>query len=241
MKKLFLFIFFLFLLFGCKTEVVLDNEVKNKNMIIPVYFYDKTLWDKVVYASLDDMYVIINPSNGPGNYIDSNYQEFINKLVTYKKKPIGYVYTTYGSRNIVDVENDIDKWLELYPNIKGFFIDEVSNNDNNLTYYETLFNYIKSKGDYFVVLNPGTQISSNYFNIADLIVVFENRNIYFNSEICKDNPNKSAVIVYGANYDEMKDIINNSECKYFYITDDNLPNPYDTLPSYFDEEINELK
>jgi len=30
-------------------------------------------------------------------------------------------------------------------------------------------------------------------------------------------------------------------CNYVYITDDNLPNPYDTLPTYIDIEVETIK
>ena len=234
----------LFIFMGCKA--VIENQDENstqveKNMVIPAYFYDENLSQKVTKANLDDMIVIVNPNNGPGDKNDSYYTNFITNLVNAHKIPIGYVYTKYSNRNLDEVENDIDKWIKLYPKIKGFFIDEVSSNKDDLTYYKTLSDYIHQKGDYYIELNPGTMPDKGYFDISDSVVVYEDRVKYYDYNVCKDYPDKSAVIIYGANRNDMKNIIKNSNCKYYYITDDNLPNPYDSLPSYFDEEINELK
>ena len=241
MKKVLIFLV-LVLFLGCKGGDTRgsesdDSNVSSKELLIPVYFYDLTLWDRVVNANADEI-AIINPSNGPGESVDSNYEEFIANLISHNKKPIGYVYTNWGGRDIDDVEDDIDTWLAFYPDIKGFFLDEVATGEDKLNYYTQLRDYIKSKGDYFIVLNPGTTPDSGYFDIADVVVVFEN-NVSNLTNVCENS--KSAIIVYGANSLHMEDIVKNYECKYVYVTDDESPNPYDTLPSYFEEEIDALK
>jgi hypothetical protein len=236
MKK-FLYVIFVFIFIGCGGE----NNTNNKSgIIIPAYFYDANLWDEVVNAdSLNKFIVIINPNYGPGDNTDDFYSSVINDLITENKTPIGYVYTKWGSRDISEVENDIDKWLNLYPSIKGFFIDEANSTADGVTYYKTLYSYIKAKGNYFVVLNPGTTPNTEYFNVSDLVVVFENDVSKLNNNVCENNFEKSAVIVYGADEEDMKEFKN--VCGYVYFTDDSGNNPYDSLPSYFYEEINELK
>ena len=75
--------------------------------------------------------------------------------------------------------------------LDGIFIDEVDCNGDNLEYFETLYRHIKGKvwksdkpgqfnfflfltGTGYVVLNPGcTPRNDAYYNIADLVVVFE--------------------------------------------------------------------
>ncbi|MEO1927162.1 MAG: spherulation-specific family 4 protein [Nautiliaceae bacterium] len=99
---------------------------------------------------------------------------------------------------------------------------------------------MKSKGDYFIVLNPGIIPDKNYFDIADNIVVLEN-NISAVNEVNCSYSDKSSIIVYGAQEFQMEEIVKKYNCEYVYVTDDSLPNPYDTLPSYFEEEINALK
>jgi len=234
MKKIFMFFILIFLL-GCG-ENSNNTTQYNRQIIIPLYNINK--WNKV--ATYKKEIVILNPNNGPGNSVNANYQELITKLNHNNDLPIGYIYTKYGNRNIDEVEQDIDKWISYYK-IKGFFIDEVSINKSKLDYYTKLSAYIKSKGNYFIVLNPGTMPYNGYFDIADNVVVFENNVKKLNSNICKTQKEKSSIMVYDANETQMKNIIRTYKCKNIYVTDNNLSNLYDTLPSYFDEEIKLLK
>ncbi len=243
---LFVFLFF-FLYVGCgnvtekeslenTTLENLTSQIFSKYLLIPLYFYNLSLWEKVADLNYKGL-IIINPNNGPGKNVDPNYQNLIDKLLNKSKIPIGYVYTKWGTRNITLVESDIDTWLNLYPKIKGFFLDESATSLDKLSYYETLKNYIKNKGKYIIILNPGTYPNEAYFRVSDVIVVFENSYQNFNPEVCLKYPNQSAIIVYNASYEDMLSIINSS-CKYMYITDNNnLTNPYNTLPSYFEKEI----
>ena len=244
MKKFIFLLIFIFIT-GCQsvTNSNLSNNSKSnlsQKMIIPLYLYNADIWNHISKFQNKEI-VILNPSNGPGDEKDSNYEDLINKLNKNKNKPIGYVYTKWGDRNITEVKKDINRWLDFYPNIKGFFIDEASENIDDINYYKNLYDYIKSKGNYYIVLNPGVYPDEEYFNIADSIVVFEDEFYKLDSDVCKKNSDKSSLIVYDANESEMEDIIKNYKCKNVYVTDDNLPNPYDTVPSYFDEEIKLLK
>jgi len=228
--------FFALLLLGCGASV---SEEASKKIIIPQYFYDFDLWKKVIDADIGG-YVIINPSNGPGESTDSAYLNEIHDLIRSGKTPVGYVYTKWSDRSIDEVKEDIDTWLKLYPEIKGFFIDECSNSVEKFPYYEELKNYIKAKGDYKIVLNPGTQAPAVYYSISDTVVSFEGAAKDAPDDLCAVYPSKSAAIIYDANESFMREALNRP-CEYFYITDDNDSNPYDTLPSYFDEEIELLK
>jgi hypothetical protein len=72
-------------------------------------------WDKLYNLSTSKIvYVIVNPNNGPGNALDANYLDAINKLKAKDFYVIGYVYTRYGKRSLSNVTNDINKWLSLY-------------------------------------------------------------------------------------------------------------------------------
>lgn len=232
-----------FLFLSCNNTTSSHPSLNNsKALLIPAYFYDIAKWQEV--ANLDtNAVVIINPNSGPGESADSNYVKFINDLIANQKKPIGYIYTKWGARDISEVEADIESWLELYPNIKGFFIDEAATSKEEFEYYQELSNYIRAKGDFLIALNPGTTSDAIYYTISDIIVVFESPIKELNStqDYCKNFSSKSALIVYEANQSQMQDIIASNSCKYFYITDDSLPNPYDSLPSFLDEEVELLK
>ena len=234
--RIFFLLFSLFLL-GCNVSVSTNKQ--DKKIVVPQYFYDYDLWQKVIDADIEG-FVIINPSNGPGDSSDSAYIEEIDDLIKSGKTPIGYVYTKWGDRDIEEVKDDIDTWIKLYPQIRGFFIDEASTLSDRFGYYKDLKDYINSKGEYKIVLNPGTMPEVIYFSIANVIVVYEGNATAIDDNICNSYSSQSAIIVYGASETQMREIVN-KPCKYFYISDDNDTNPYDSLPSYFDEEIKLLK
>jgi len=216
------------------------GKKEKRGLIIPAYFYNESLWERVVYAPIDEI-VIINPANGPGSSKDENYEKFISDLTAHDKRPVGYVYTKWGDRDIDLVKDDIDTWIEFYPQIEGFFLDEAASGADKLGYYENIYDYIKSQGKFFVVLNPGTMPISAYFDISDNIVVYEGEAKNLTHESCKTYADKSSIIVYNATEEQMREIIATKHCKYLYITDENDSNPYDDLPSYFEEEIEALK
>lgn len=218
-----------FWVFSKKNIIFSDRKV----LILPLYFYDTAKWKKVSTVSNDEI-IIINPSNGPGDEIDENYKNFLKTLSD--KVPIGYVFSNYSKRSLEDIKKDIDKWLLFYPQIRGFFIDEVS--EDNFNYYKQIFDYIKSKGNYLVVLNPGTIVDDNYFDISDIVVVYEDNKKEF-AKYCDKFPQKSALIVFNANKDDMKKLVE-AKCRYIFITDEEFNN-YSDLPSYFDEELKLLK
>jgi len=236
MKKIFL-ILILFLV-GCggnNKEKVSNNVVNSKILIIPAYFYDLNKWDKIAKIEAKEV-VIVNPSNGPGSEIDDNYVNFIDELNSYKKIPIGYVYTKWANRDIDEVKQDIDAWLDFYPKIKGFFFDEVNTSKEAFDYYKDLSNYVKSKGDYKIVLNPGTNIDESYFSIADFIVVFEGDFKNFNNQLCKNLSDKKGAIFYNVSKETFLRNYQKIDCKYLYFTDVKYPY-YQDLPSFFDEEV----
>ena len=209
------------------------NADYNRTAVIPAYFYDFDKWDDV--SKYKNNIVIISPSNGPGTEIDKHYQDFISKLNANKNLPVGYIYTKWTERDISEVKNDIDKWIELYQ-IKGFFLDEVSRHKEDLSYYKEISDYIHSKGDYYIVLNPGTYPDDEYFDIADNIIVFEDSVSELKGDECNLNSQKSSIIAYDSNESQMENVIMNYKCRGVYLTDGTLPEPYD-LATYFDKEM----
>ena len=232
MKYFYLILLFIFI--GCKSKSTTTSI--EKNIIIPAYFYDSALWDRVIAS--DIKLVIFNPDNGPGTQKDPHYQDILTSLTNTNKIPIGYVYTNYSLRDINEVKEDIDKYLTFYPQTKGIFLDETSEKEENFNYYKELFDYIKSKG-LMVILNPGTNTDKSYYNIADYIVTYEGEYTSIPSSTCQ-NP-KDILITYNTPQDKMEEIIKNYNCPYFFITDKNPQDAYLTLPSYLDEEENLLK
>jgi hypothetical protein len=222
---------FLATLFGCGpsgNNSSVQSSKDNYAYIIPLYSYPvgtyEQEWRRLYnLTTVNDVFVIVNVSNGPGVNTDPN---FLNAIITLKSrgfKVIGYVWTSYGGRSLEDVKNDMDKWLNFYGSerIDGFFIDEVV---ENYDYYREVFQHARSRNK-LVVLNPGTNMDVSFFAIADKIVVFEHSLTRFENFRYANytglDPKRVCTIVYETpqdkvSYVENKAKQNNSGCLYIH-------------------------
>jgi len=167
-------------------------------IVVPLYAWPtpdvyERVWKRVKEAarSFPDapLVVIVNPSDGPGQFPPhEHYIRAVQLLKAQNINIIGYVKTEWGSRNIKDVKRDIDLysgWATLGPNLalNGIFVDEAPNAwmkpEEHVSYYEDLYKYIRNgthvwgtKG--VVMLNPGSHTIHSYLKAGDILVVFEN-------------------------------------------------------------------
>ncbi|CAI7606686.1 unnamed protein product [Penicillium glandicola] len=181
-------------------SVVVTTLHKKNNMgpkakvFVPLYVYPApeawTPLENVISAHPDvNFTVVINPGNGPGpdSLPDANYTREIPKLTAYENvRLLGYVYTSYGKRNVSAVRKDIQTYADWPTNssnpnlaVRGIFFDETPQQyeAQTLTYLQGLTDFVKDlKGlgpDQFVVHNPGAVPDSRYLASADSTVVFE--------------------------------------------------------------------
>ncbi|TBR11043.1 MAG: hypothetical protein EPO62_02475 [Candidatus Nitrosotenuis sp.] len=220
-----------------------ESMTKVTGILIPLYTYPGTTWDTVVAAKNAHPSVpvaaVINPHNGPGNVTDTNYVSGIQKLQSSGVVVMGYVYTNYTARDPSLVINDIDSYKSRYPQINGIFFDEMSNVVGNEGYYWNLSNYAKSVGFTLTVGNAGADIPPSYVGKVDNILIYDNSNIpslnYLGGwHIAYDKSNFSSVS-YGVGALDQAYVKNAANyVGYIYISNGSLPNPWDTLPPYFD-------
>jgi hypothetical protein len=187
---------------------------------------------------------IINPDSGPGTAQNIDYIQGISILKNAGIRVIGYVYTSYASRPIADVEADIDRYVSFYgSSISGVLFDEMSNVAGNENYYKTLSNYAKSKGLTFTAGNPGTDTLPSYIGTVDTLNIYEGSGVPslgflsggWHSNYAKQN---FSFVAYGVPSLDQTYITNAAKyVGYMYITDDNLPNPWDTLPPYLEQLV----
>ncbi len=112
-------------------------------------------WTQYENAGTAVGFIIANPSSGPGTSQSSTFTTGIAAMHAAGIKVLGYVWTNTGNQSLSTVESQIDQWYSWY-NIDGIHLDDALCNSANLSYYTTLYNYIKAKDSVrnYVMLNP---------------------------------------------------------------------------------------
>ncbi len=221
-------------------------------LVVPAYFYPAgeglRHWDRLL-AAADRVPItaIVNPASGPGKAADPNYVKLLERAGKTKITLLGYVSTSYAKRPLADVKADIDVWLRLYSGLQGVFLDEQASSAEHLDYYAALRDHARSKpGLKLVVSNPGTVCDERYLSrpAADIACLFEGPKAPDPSAlpdwIGKHSPDRVLVLSYKvATADAMRKCIAAAGKKVgcIYITDADGANPWDRLPSYWDEEV----
>ena len=154
---------------------------------------------------------------------------------------MAYVATNYGAKSADTVKSEIDKYKSWYTLIDGIFFDEMAYDDNSqyVTYYKTVSSY--AKGLAKTVGNPGTDTKQTYIGSVDTIVIYETDK-GFPTETQFGGWHKNytlsnfAIMPYNLHtLDQNKVTEAKKFVKYIYVTDDKLPNPWDTISSYINE------
>lgn len=225
-------------------------------VLVPAYFYPggpgQKAWDELIAAGAQaPITAIANPASGPGRAVDPNYTAVIRRARQAGITVIGYVSTSYAKRPRPEVEADISKWLELYPNIQGFFFDEQASGKEEVPYYSALRGYAQGKLlKAQVFTNPGTECVKEYFEApaADVTCVWENKEGFMRfrrpAAAASVGPERLSVLAYQVDGAEgMVRHLNHAAALrvgYAYITDDAGANPWDRLPSYWKRELEEV-
>jgi len=146
-------------------------------ILVPLYVYPGAAWDNLITAANNGAKIIaiINPNSGPAaNGPDSAYTTYMKKLKDAGIEMVGYVHTLWGDRSISTVNSEIGIYATKYSGISGIFFDEASAESQDVSYYRTAYNTVKSKGFVHSILNPGVQPDKQYLDISSNIVIFEN-------------------------------------------------------------------
>jgi len=232
--------------------------------IFPLYIYPEegcNEWSAVTSSiqsnSNVQFIVVINPNSGPGEP-DSNYQSCVASLRTAgmihgNLKVVGYVPTDYGSTPSAEVISMIDTYSQ-WPSASrpdGIFFDEVSESASDLALYEDYASQVHSDfGTSLIILNPGTNPeTSAYFDIADIIVTFEDVYDNFDSStslvVSSSTPaHKQAVLLLDGPAELPLSIVNELAGTIgvgaSFITDFSEASAYDNIPTYWSTFISDL-
>lgn len=247
------------------TPATATADVVNQHLIVPAYFYpDWYNAGNKWYRMCDKMNAVnsasnavMNPNSGPGTKANPDYAKVITYCQVKKQKVVGYVHTSYGSRPLSAVKADIDSYYSFYPGLNGIFLDEMANDPAKVatgaattrSYYRQLYLYIKAKtaGAEQVIGNPGSAASTAWQvadPAADIVVVFEGTAAKYESWtppawVTSRSADRFSHLIYGTtsvNRQHVCALTRTRNTGYFYVTDDILPNPWNSLPSYWVQE-----
>jgi len=218
-----------------------------QKMAIPSYFYPGAYWTQLENAAPVVGLAIINPNSGPGTAFDQNYYDETRRAQAKGILLLGYVHTSYGARAASVVKAEIDQFYSWY-GVSGIFFDEASNDCAFQGYYLDLYNYVKAKGGAAeVVINPGTNTPECYVTTADIILNFESTYRAYQTWAPSGwefnyPAGRFWHLVIGASSANMPNAIALSKQRHagwVYVTNDKLPNPWDTLPAdpYWTNEL----
>ncbi|MBL9126769.1 MAG: spherulation-specific family 4 protein [Verrucomicrobiales bacterium] len=221
-------------------------------LMVPAYFGpDRTeAWRALASAAGRVPLVAIgNVFNGPGIARREDYRNVFDAVRSGGGRVLGYVHTTYTRRPAAEVRADIARWFEFYA-VDGIFVDEMTNDGTSagLAYYRDLAQVAKAAyPGALVVGNPGTTTRESYRTqgAADVLVTFEHHTgyaTYVPDAWTRRHP-RSGFCHLGyqvPSSDEMTRFAGwarERRAGWIYFTDDALPNPWDRLPAYWDDEV----
>ncbi|CAZ88299.1 conserved exported hypothetical protein [Thiomonas arsenitoxydans] len=131
---------------------------------------------------------IINPQNGPvacttpPSATLSAFTQGIGQLHAAGVKVLGYVHTSYGSRALSLVQQDVQTYAQCY-GVDGVFFDEVSNKGSLASYYAAAAATMRqdilpgSGQAALVAINPGTYPDLSIAQTADITVMHESADL----------------------------------------------------------------
>lgn len=184
---------------------------------------------------------VMNPASGPGAAVVSDWSFVTNQARGQGHRVIGYVDTNYGARPLPDVLTEVDRYYAWYT-VDGIMFDRMSNNPTFAWYYQSLYALVKSKAPKVLVVgNPGATAVTDWqlkgARSSDLLINYEDTLTNYLAWtppvwVSMYPAATFAHLVHGCTVADLPAAVAHSKTTragYRYVTDDVLPNPWDTL------------
>lgn len=225
-----------------------------QDIVVPAYFdpYAGTtggnLWSTMLGSAPALGIIIANPNDGPGAAQDPSYVKAIQQARSKGIRVAGYVHTHYGAADAVNKANQhIDAWTSFY-GVTDIFLDTMPTDKAMIPLYQGYNQRIKARKG-MTILNPGTVFPEAWVaqNAGDIFVTFEDGAKAYSSASFpswmtsgKYPPSRFMHLVYGVSSKDFTTVLNRTRALrvgHVYITNDDLPNPWDSLASYWATEV----
>jgi len=232
-------------------NLVLENQYSNffNNLNTSSSVIDKN--GKYFYATGTNLFV---------SKLESNYTltltSFLNieSIVANVTNDSEYLFTSGNFIRLFKANLDVPYLLTNYNNAQEYsslkYTFCYNQSTSSLYYLDTslrnnVISNIFSTNNInpIIVGNPGTNTIESYASTSDILVVYEGSNFSeYSSNSWQSNfsKNKFSALVYNSNEVQMMSAVqsSNQTLGSIYITDDKLPNPWDTIPNYYALESN---
>jgi hypothetical protein len=222
-----------------------------EQLAVPAYFSYASLtayWDEAIHSTPAPADIILDVSGvGAGTAPDKQLQGLVKQAQAAGITVLGYSSTVDGSRPAAQVEADVRNYAAWY-GVTSIFLDRVSGQPAQLSYYKQLAAYIHhAHPGAQVWLNPGDYPDRSYMSIGDVVLVFEGSYAsYLTAQVpgwVQDYPAaKFAQDIYATPQSVLLKALETAKERragHIYVTDlVNLhgANQYEALPSYWATE-----
>jgi hypothetical protein len=239
-----------------------------QQLAVPAYFYPGSYWTQLDQAAPTVGLAVANPDSGPGSAANPDYAAAIDAADGAGITVIGYVDTGYfgttgrttrgGQTSVAawtsQIEADVNSWYSWYGDagLAGIFFDDALNDcgpsNAHVNLYKDIRAYVDQRASGAIVVdNPGTGAEQCYTAAADTLVTFEGTYASYTtyqppSWEASASPRQLWHLVYAtpeSNLDSAVTLAKSRNAGYLYVTPDDLPNPWDTLPTgtYWSTEL----
>ena len=224
-------------------------------IIVPAYQHPTagTLWAECARASSRlPLVAVMNPANGPGSEVDPNYVSASGSVRSAGGRVIGYVFTSSAEIPLDSVLAKVDRYREWYA-LDGIFLDGMAHDPDpaRVAWYAALRESIRAREPAWLVVGcPGTNTLPEYLTGADVLCVCESDGeSYFAWEPdtwVREHPaSRFLHLVHTlSSADSMRQVVALARSRgagWVYVTHDQMTNPWDETPIYWDALIQAIE
>lgn len=227
-------------------------------VLVPAYFYPLpgSPWDRLTlvaerHPSL--VWAIGNPASGPGASPDPTYVATFADFRRRGGRLLGYVTSSYGTKPVATLAAEADLWFQWY-GVDGIFVDEMDNTPgaHESTYAQVYAALTGPRPWAAVVANPGVATTLDYLDgvagrCADTLCIHESSSPFLawsaDPWVATRARREFYALPYGTSASDWPAYVDHAFQQgigWFYTTDDVLPNPWDTLPPWFEDMVADI-
>ena len=221
-----------------------------QKLVVPAYFTAASEWGPAEGSTPEPSTMILGvTSTGPGSAPNATLLAYVTRARAKGITIMGYVATNYEQRPTAAVETDVRDYRAWY-GVTDIFLDQVTRTLAQITYYQTLSNYIhQTNPGSRVWLNPGVYPNQLYMSLGDVVMVFEGtfanyvglRLPSWTDQYAASRFAHVIVATPGSELDRALQLARTRNAGYVYVTDGTGSNPYGSLPSYWSREDSDLR